>query len=242
MHYEVNKIDYYSGYDVNTFLALANIQRSITTASVDADLLDAAIFWFTNIERKKYNLKPFQFHSKLRQIAILHSKQMNRYNFFSHENPFDTRYKTLDDRIYSVKDNNFQGFMSWGENIADVPVIKANETFTVENRNGIQRLFSMNGKEIFPYSYYEYAKEVVDGWMNSPGHRENIVNSDFEYLGCGCEKYERAGSGYSTLYFLLTQNFGGRLNLMNVKYRNVNNISRLENIHNEELAKIISKF
>jgi uncharacterized protein YkwD len=132
-------------------------------------------------------------------------------NFFSHENAFDNRYRTLTERINFVKDNNFKGFMCCGENIADYPVIKANEKFMIENRNGIQRLFSTSGEEIFPYSYCEFAKIVVEGWMNSPGHRKNILNPEFTYLGCGCAKYEKQGNGYSMLYFKLTQNFGGTL-------------------------------
>lgn len=211
MRFEVNKTDYYSGYDVNTFFSIANLQHKITKLFVNVDLLNAAVFWFTNVERKKYNLKQFQIHSKLRETAILHSEQMKIHNFFSHENSFDARYKILTDRINSVKDNNFQGFMSCGENISDYPIIKTNENFTVENKNGTQRLFSMNGTEILPYSYYEFAKIVVEGWMNSPGHRQNILNPDFTYLGCGCAKYEKQGNGYLMLYFKLTQNFGGTL-------------------------------
>ncbi|MDD6102254.1 MAG: CAP domain-containing protein [Clostridiales bacterium] len=32
---------------------------------------------------------------------------------------------------------------------------------------------------------YRSAKAVVDGWMNSPGHRANILNSDFTEIGVG---------------------------------------------------------
>ena len=28
-------------------------------------------------------------------------------------------------------------------------------------------------------------QNVMDSWMNSPGHRKNILNPDFEYLGVG---------------------------------------------------------
>jgi len=203
------RVDYYSDYNANTFFSLVNLQRKITKSFIDADLLDAAVFWFTNVARKTYNLKLFQIHDKLRQSAVLHSGQMKVHNFFSHENPFDSRYKTLTDRINSVEDNNFKGFMSWGENIADYPIIKANENFTIVKRNGTRHLFSTDGKEIFPFSYYEFAKNVVEGWMKSPGHRENILKSDFIYLGCGCAMYEKQNNGYSMIYFKLTQNFGG---------------------------------
>lgn len=32
---------------------------------------------------------------------------------------------------------------------------------------------------------YSTAKEVVEGWMNSPGHRANILSSDFNSIGIG---------------------------------------------------------
>ena len=28
-------------------------------------------------------------------------------------------------------------------------------------------------------------QNVMDSWMNSPGHRKNILNRDFEYIGVG---------------------------------------------------------
>ncbi|GHU57064.1 hypothetical protein FACS189411_09520 [Bacteroidia bacterium] len=201
MNFGTNKTDYYADYDVNTFFSIANLQQRITKLFANADLLNAAVFWFTNIERRKHNLKQFRFHHKLRQAAVLHSEQMKTHNFFDHNNAFDARYATLTDRIESVKDNSFKGFMSWGENIA------------------------YQGKEPFDYSYREFAKIVVEGWMNSPGHRANILNPDFEYLGCGCAKYEQKENGYSMLCFKLTQNFGG-----NLKYSNLS--LRIENIIN----------
>ena len=211
MRFESITTSYYSDYNVDTFFNIMNLQQRITKMSVNVDLLDVAVFWFTNIERRKYNLKQFRFHGILRKTAFLHSEQMNIHNFFSHDNPFNTQYRTLTDRINSVKGSNFHGFMALGENIADYPIIKANEIFTIENRNGVQRLFSTNGQEIFPYTYYDYAKNVVEGWMNSTGHRANILNPEYEYLGCGCEKYEKQGNEHTMLYFKLTQNFGGQL-------------------------------
>jgi len=44
---------------------------------------------------------------------------------------------------------------------------------------------------------------VVEGWMNSKGHRENILNANLKYLGVGF--YEAAG-GYK---YYWTQNFTG---------------------------------
>jgi uncharacterized protein YkwD len=211
----IRKIDdyknYYSIYDLNTFFTIDAMKEQIPRNDINLHLLNAAIFYCTNLERAKLNISICRFHEKLLETAMLHSLQMKIYNFFNHQNAFNTRYKTLIERINSVKDNSFQGFICYGENIADYPIIKANEKFTIENRNGIQHFFSRNGKEILHYSYYEFAKIVVEGWMNSPGHRKNILNPNFTYLGCGCAKYEKQSNGYSMLYFKLTQNFGGTL-------------------------------
>jgi uncharacterized protein YkwD len=43
--------------------------------------------------------------------------------------------------------------------------------------------------------------EVVDGWMNSPGHRANILKPDFTHIGVGF-----AGGGPQGTYW--TQLFG----------------------------------
>ena len=35
------------------------------------------------------------------------------------------------------------------------------------------------------HSLEELANLVVDGWMDSPGHRENILNSSYDVEGIG---------------------------------------------------------
>jgi uncharacterized protein YkwD len=136
---------------------------------------------------------------------------MKVHRFFNHENPFNAGFRTLSDRMNSFEGEGFHGFLCFGENIADYPIIKANERFYIENKNRTSRLFSTDGREIFPNTYFEYAQRVVEGWMNSPGHRENILNPDYKYLGCGSACYDNQRNGYSMLYFKLTQNFGGGL-------------------------------
>ena len=211
MNFGDKHTDYYSGYNSNTFFAISELLRRVPKLFVNTKLLNAAIFWHTNLERKKHGLTQFLFHGKLEQMATLHSEQMRQHKFFDHENKFDVRFRTLRDRLEHVKDDGFDGFMSFAENIADCPVIKADESFTYSIKDGVVRFFTMVGKEFFPYTYSEMAKSVVDSWMNSPGHRANILNPDYQYLGCGCAPYENKKAGYSITYFKLTQNFGGKL-------------------------------
>lgn len=44
---------------------------------------------------------------------------------------------------------------------------------------------------------YPSAEAVVNGWMNSPGHRANILNPAYTHLGVG---YFKTDGGYSTYY------------------------------------------
>jgi len=57
-----------------------------------------------------------------------------------------------------------------------------------------------------PYGFFDYNDEeelsesIVDGWMDSPGHRENILTPNFDREGVGIVK-----TGDSKIY--ITQNF-----------------------------------
>lgn len=209
MRIEVNKKDYYS-YNIDSFFAIAALHQQISNLFVDIELLNASIFWVTNKERIKYNLPQFNYHKKLKEMATIQSEQMRIHNFFAHENPFDAKYRTLNDRLNAVKDECFYGFNCYAENIADVPIIEANVQLIIETRHGVAHFFKINGTEIIPYTYLEYANTVVNAWMNSPGHRANILNRDYIHLGCGCAKYDKTDSSCSILNFKLTQNFGGK--------------------------------
>ena len=51
-------------------------------------------------------------------------------------------------------------------------------------------------------------EEVVQAWIDSPGHRENMLNPDYEYLGVGYHE-ENPDTGSVNYQYYWTQNFGG---------------------------------
>jgi uncharacterized protein YkwD len=53
------------------------------------------------------------------------------------------------------------------------------------------------------------AAEVVAGWMNSPGHRTNILNPAYKHIGIGYVLVDRDG-GKVTMRHYWVQNFGAR--------------------------------
>ena len=50
-------------------------------------------------------------------------------------------------------------------------------------------------------NHKKLAKNLVDGWMDSPGHRANILNAQLRHIGVGV--------AHSDNYIYATQNFGG---------------------------------
>lgn len=191
--------------------SITNAQRdSIINCCALRDEIDRQILNKTNDERRANGLKPFAPHTKLHQMAVKHSEQMLQHHFFSHENPFNPELRHLVDRLNNVKDDRFAGFRTVGENIAMCPTLQGKGMFHVRIEGGVPHYINMKGNEIPLYSVEGFAKSVVDEWMNSPGHRANILNPEFEYLGCGCAGYkEHLGDTASIYYYYLTQNFGG---------------------------------
>ena len=58
-------------------------------------------------------------------------------------------------------------------------------------------------------TYWSLASKLVEGWMNSSGHRSNILNPNFKYLGCGAWPYKNPEwPNYE--WFKSTQSFSDR--------------------------------
>ncbi len=146
--------------------------------------IESLVFNKVNEERKKKGLHALIWDSKLAEVARLHSLDMANRSYFSHENPEgeDPTMRAIRNG-YDVHKELGNGWYSDGiaENIGMMP------TGNVEG-----------------YGYVSSSTDVADammkGWMNSPGHRENILNADYNFIGVGV-----AYDGYSTYY--LTQDF-----------------------------------
>ena len=62
----------------------------------------------------------------------------------------------------------------------------------------------------YPIILDRFPEKVVNGWMNSQGHRENILKPEFNFIGIGSIFIT---SGNNIPYSMITQNFGGYLNI-----------------------------
>jgi uncharacterized protein YkwD len=135
--------------------------------------LEKEIHVLINKERKQRHLSPLAWNDALSAIARKHSSDMAKRNYFSHFSPegndFSYRYKQEgyscalpgDGLIYLGAENIFQN-------------------------NLYDRIVYVNDA-----AYYEWntmakiADTTVRGWMNSPGHRKNILTPLWKSEGIG---------------------------------------------------------
>lgn len=144
-----------------------------------------------NDRRQNRGLQPLSFDTKLRTIARYHSRDMGDQQYFSHTAPDD---ETMEDRYekygYSCRVSMSGGQYATGaENIA----------YTYAHENVVRE----NGDRVYYSNEKELAQGLVNQWMNSTGHRKNILRDYWQNEGIGVYVIEIEGK--TRVY--ATQNF-----------------------------------
>jgi uncharacterized protein YkwD len=168
------------------FLKIKKVNEQIDFSSINYPLLHAAIFYETNQERIKAGVTALKFHQSLEAAAYGHALDMRTYDFFSHTSVVKGK-EGVGDRA------RLAGF-DWtrvGENIAISFGIayKASTPVYTPDQNGGYFSYEYKGNPILPHTYLSFAKAVVNQWMNSPGHRANMLNVNYSYLGIGAAHF-----------------------------------------------------
>ena len=140
-------------------------------AAENLDQVERAILCLVNRERTTRGLKSLRSNGRLAQAATIHSQDMVRRSYFSHQSPGGG---TLTDRIRAA------GYLSGGRSYAFA-----------------ENLAWGTGSLATPQS-------IVRSWMNSAGHRRNILTGRYEELGVGVVVGAPGQSGGATY----TTNFG----------------------------------
>ena len=145
--------------------------------SIDKSELELQVHELTNQYRIQNGLDSLLFDEELSKVARSHSKDMAKRDYFSHQTPegadptdrADTQgykcQKIIGNLIYS----------GIGENI-----LQNNLYDTVWYTAGLPTSYEWNTQD-------EIAQSTVDGWINSTGHRENLLTETFDREGIGVE-------------------------------------------------------
>ena len=153
---------------------------------------------FTNEERISAGLQPLRHDAAISDIARSHSENMARLGLISHDiggrDPTD-RAMTAG---YNCRAYRGDGPYSYGlsENVAEHPRVTQ---------------WMGRGRSYNPVDYDRdaeaAARGLVQGWMSSPGHRENILDRDSRRIGVGIAIQEAPEYGYVSETVYATQNF-----------------------------------
>ena len=166
-------------------------------APLDISTIESMIIRLTNEERQRAGLESLQHDPSISQIAKMHSEDMILRGY-SHElggrDPTDRAMDAgYDCRAY-LPDGSYTYGLS--ENISKYPRVRVWITST------------WSGTRVGEaYSTEEMAIALVQGWMDSPGHRANILDGDARRIGVGVAIEERQQYGYITETVYATQNF-----------------------------------
>ena len=190
--------DVFRNHSPAEFRKLEAAQQAIDPKNLLEPLLSAAIFHETNARRLEQKLPALSFHEKVRAASVLHAQEMAKHSTLSHGTPWKTPGSTAHERLVA---QGLQPRFS-AENIAFNFVLQyeSEKPFYTRQENG-RTVFSYepDGPPLPPHTYVSFAEAIVTQWMNSPGHRKNIVAPEAEFLGVGCA-LSRDPQGFDTIY------------------------------------------
>ncbi len=193
----------YDNFDFNSFEQLPRANQRIDMENINYALLHAAIFYESNRQREEQGVQQFSHSPALERAAKGHSDDMTANNFFAHKSPVSGR-ETSAKRLAIA---GASGGAS-AENIALSFGIEyeANRPVATPAQNGGYFSYSFGGEPIQNHTYIGLAKAVVKQWMESPGHRVNLLNPTYIFLGTGSSHYTDA-KFHGIDKFKSTQNF-----------------------------------
>ena len=172
---------------------------------IETAQIEEWILHFTNQERKEAGLRPFKHDPAISDIARKHSEAMILHSFRHTLMGKDPTDRALE-AGYDCRAYYGDGSYSYGlsENIAQHPRVQR-----WSGRGwGARTTFTWN-----PTAYYvdaqQAARNLVLGWMRSPGHRTNILDRDSRRIGVGVAVELSTKYGWTLETFYTTQNFSG---------------------------------
>jgi len=150
--------------------------------------LERSIHEMINAQRRTYALPELGLDPALSGVARYHSSDMTFRGYFSHGTP-EGRMPVDRARIAGYPVRKTVGsaiYEGIGENIAKIPLHESCREVTsfIEYPGGIRQVTGRR-REYSWYTQQELAAKTVGGWMNSPGHRENILRRHYQREGIG---------------------------------------------------------
>ena len=159
---------------------LEKLDNTIDLQNIDYKLINLAVLFYTNNHRKKYKKSVLKYNNTLEKSALLHSLEMNKYNFFDHINRKNKKFKNLEDRAKYV---GYSNYILLAENL----------------------YYGFVDLRKLP-TYRELSIEITQAFITSRSHNFNLLDNKIKELGCYLVFKENQKNGFLNYYF--TQSFG----------------------------------
>lgn len=191
--------DYYR-LSPEEFWHLDSVNQIIDPNNFNRPLLEAALFHASNDIRKKKGKASLSYNPILHKAARHQSELMAQAQKLSHQWRSPRESSDLPKRValFSGSFNNL------GENVARIYLfdIAEDEAYFIKG----DRAFYSEGLEVKNKTYRKLAQECIAAWMNSKGHRRNLL-APFQELGTGASFWVNNKKGLNFDIYL-SQNFG----------------------------------
>ena len=151
----------------------SNIGEYSSKPRISIPQLEKRIHTLVNNERRRYGLTALAWDDALAGIASKHSYDMEKRKYFAHTTPegFDFSYRF-----------NQAGYRC---TITEGTIIYAGAENLMLN-NLYNSVTTVNGNVYYDWnSLAAIAETTVKGWMQSPGHKKNILTPQWRHEGIG---------------------------------------------------------
>lgn len=177
-----------------------SLNNRIDPSNIDWELLKKGIQHETNRIRMRFELDSLLPDNLLDSAASLHARYLSTHQKLGHINLEEPKLRTPYSRIRSTGTE----IIAVAENLARTNIYKLgkNGRFFVDE-NG--KIVDENGKPVVTLTYLELARELVQGWLNSDGHRDNLLGP-YTHHGLAGRKMERGNKVLTEI--VLVHNFG----------------------------------
>ena len=183
-------------------------QQYVGGTPLDLPTIEGLIVTLTNKEREAVGLGTLRHDPAISHIARAHSENMMRRGIFAHEiggkDPTDRALDAGYDCRARKSDGSGSYTYGLSENIYKVPKVARWKTSTM-TLWGIR--ITSETKPLELRDTPTMARYMVQGWMDSPGHRKNIMNASAKRIGVGLVVEETTEHGYTVETVHATQNF-----------------------------------
>ena len=138
----------------------------------DPALLDRAILHAVNRARCDQRLAPLMPEGALRNAAELHNRDMVRLDFFGHTSPVNGR-TNIGDRLDLVGAR----YRRAAENLLEERFLayQSGRQYQIIDPVRCQFVYT-DGTKIQRHTYASLGQQAVQRWLDSPGHRRNLLD------------------------------------------------------------------